>query len=47
MISGDWIEKIREHLAEIGANELTISATVKQNLNNVGTLLAFSKGLFR
>jgi hypothetical protein len=47
MVSGDWVEKIRSHLAEIGANEFTISAIIKQKPNNVGTLLAFSKGLFR
>lgn len=47
MISGEWMDRIRSHLVEVGANEFTISAIIKQNTNNVGTLLSFSKGLSR
>ncbi|XP_035713411.1 protein kinase C-binding protein NELL2 isoform X3 [Folsomia candida] len=43
IISSEWVDRIRGHLEEV--NDFTISASVKQNPNNVGTLLAFSRGL--
>lgn len=45
IISSEWVDRIRGHLEEV--NDFTISASVKQNPNNVGTLLAFSRGLIR
>jgi len=48
LVSGDWVEKVRGKLTQTrGGNEFTISAIIKQNPNNVGTLLAFSRGLSR
>ncbi|CAL8115132.1 unnamed protein product [Orchesella dallaii] len=45
MVSSDWVDRIRAQVSEIGVNDFTISAIIKQNPNNVGTILAFSKGL--
>lgn len=47
MVSSDWVERIRAQISAFGANDFTISAIIKQNPNNVGTILAFSRGLLR